>query len=85
MTERLIDKLDRLGAEAGIAEMTPEIRRFALLVRSDMLQGGAKPWVGLTDDEVSKLIDNEIGFNSCCGWETDYTRAVEAKLKAKNT
>jgi hypothetical protein len=44
----------------------------------------SKPWVGLTDDEVSKLIDTEIGFNSCSGWETEYTRAVEAKLKAKN-
>ena len=43
-----------------------------------------KPWVGLTDDEVSTLIGNEIGFNSCCGWETEYTRAVEAKLKEKN-
>ena len=42
------------------------------------------PWVGLTDEEVSKLIDNEIGFNSCCGWEEEYTRAVEAKLKEKN-
>ena len=44
-----------------------------------------RTWVGLTDEEVSKLIDNEIGFNSCCGWEEEYTRAVEAKLKEKNT
>lgn len=44
-----------------------------------------KPWVWLTDDEVSKLIDNEIGFNSCCGWEHEYTRAVEAKINEKNT
>ena len=44
-----------------------------------------KPWVWLTDDEVSKLIDNEIGFNSCCGWEHEYTRAVEAKLKEVNS
>ena len=85
MTERLIEKLDRFGAEAGVKEMTPEIRRFAMLVRNDMLQVWPKrDWVGLTDDEVSKLIDNEIGFNSCCGWETEYTRAVEAKLKEKN-
>jgi hypothetical protein len=85
MTERLIEKLDRFGAEAGIKEMTPEIRRFAMLVRNDMLQVWPKrDWVGLTDDEVSKLIDNEIGFNSCCGWETEYTRAVEAKLEEKN-
>ena len=38
MSERLIEKLDRFGAEAGIKEMTPEIRRFAMLVRNDMLQ-----------------------------------------------
>jgi hypothetical protein len=49
MTERLIDKLDRLGAEAGIAEMTPEIRRFALLVRGDMLLG----W----DSYVAAMVD----------------------------
>jgi hypothetical protein len=85
MSERLIEKLDRFGAEAGIKEMTPEIRRFAMLVRNDMLQVWPKrDWVGLTDDEVSKLIGNEIGFNACCGWETEYTRAVEAKLKEKN-
>ncbi len=35
MSERLIEKIDRLGAEAGIETMTPEIRRFALLVRQD--------------------------------------------------
>ena len=34
--ERLIEKLDRMGKEAGIPAMTPEIRRFALLVREDM-------------------------------------------------
>ena len=39
MTERIIDKLDRLGAEAEIKEMTPEIRRFALLVRQDVVAG----------------------------------------------
>ena len=37
MGERLIEKLDRLGAEAGIQGMTPELRRFALLVRADMV------------------------------------------------
>jgi hypothetical protein len=44
-----------------------------------------REWVGLTEEEVSKLIDIEIGFNSCCGWEEEYTRAVEAKLREKNT
>jgi hypothetical protein len=44
-----------------------------------------KPWVGLTDEEVSNIIDDVIGFNSCWGPETDFARAIEAKLKEKNT
>jgi hypothetical protein len=44
-----------------------------------------KPWVGLTDEEVSKIIDAVIGFNSCWGPEEDFARAIEAKLKEKNT
>ena len=41
-------------------------------------------WVGLTDEEVSEIIDREIGFNSCWGPEEAFVRAVEAKLKEKN-
>jgi hypothetical protein len=43
-----------------------------------------KEWVGLTDDEVSEIIDREIGFNSCFGPEESFARAIEAKLKEKN-
>jgi hypothetical protein len=43
-----------------------------------------RTWVGLTDDEVSKILDDEIGFNSCWGPEEDFARAIEAKLKEKN-
>ena len=46
MGERLIEKLDRLGAEAGIQGMTPEIRRFALLVRADMVAQPVQEPVG---------------------------------------
>jgi len=57
MTERLIAKLDRLGAEAGIDTMTPEIRQFALLVRKDLVaQWPQRPWVGLTDDELGECM-----------------------------
>lgn len=38
MSENIIDKIDRLGREAGIQTMTPEVRRFALLIRADMLK-----------------------------------------------
>ena len=43
-----------------------------------------REWVGLTDDEVSEIIDREIGFNSCWGPEEAFARAVEEKLKEKN-
>ncbi len=42
-------------------------------------------WVGLTDEEVSKIIGDEIGFNACWGPEENFARAIEAKLKEKNT
>ena len=45
MTERLIAKLDRLGAEAGIKEMTPEIYRFSQLLNDDKL----KQWEAYTE------------------------------------
>jgi hypothetical protein len=44
-----------------------------------------REWVGLTDEEVSEIIDKEIGFNSCFGPEESFARAIEAKLKEKNT
>ena len=44
-----------------------------------------REWVGLTDEEVNVIIDKEIGFNSCWGVEEGFARAIEAKLKEKNT
>jgi hypothetical protein len=85
MTERLIEKLDRLGVEAGIKEMTPEIRRFALLVRQDVVAGWPKrEWVGLTDEEV-KHIEETTTCLKDESWLRNLTRNLEAKLKEKNT
>jgi len=79
MTERIIDKLDRLGAEAEIKEMTPEIRRFALLVRQDVVAGWPKrEWVGLTDEEIDDIYQG-VGKNDLM-----LVREVEAKLREKN-
>jgi hypothetical protein len=50
-----------------------------------MVNKAKRPWVGLTEEEVSKLIDQEIGFNSCWGPEEAFAAAIEAKLKEKNT
>ena len=41
-------------------------------------------WVGLTEDEVSEIIHDVIGFNSCWGPEEAFAQAIEAKLKEKN-
>lgn len=81
MTERLIAKLDRLGAEAGIKEMTPEIYRFAQLLNDDKLKQwdewkAKREWVGLTDDAVEQMgLSNYIKV----------VRETEAKLKELNT
>jgi hypothetical protein len=40
----------------------------------------AKQWVGLTDDEVSEVIDNVLEGG---GW-LDVARAIEQALKEKN-
>jgi hypothetical protein len=49
-----------------------------------MVNKAKQGWVGLTEEEVSKLIDQEIGFNSCWGPEEAFAAAIEAKLKEKN-
>jgi hypothetical protein len=54
-------------------------------LEDDDIQDYKRPWVGLTDEEVLEIIDDVIGFNSCWGPEEDFARAIEAKLKGKNT
>ena len=41
-----------------------------------------RTWVGLTDDELSEVY-NQADWDTVNGWE--YERAIEAKLKEKNT
>ena len=75
MTERLLAKLDRLGAEAGIKEMTPEVYRFAQLLNDDKL----KQW-----DEWKAKQDKRVWtFWDLSG--NDIVDAIKTKLKEKNT
>jgi uncharacterized protein YeaC (DUF1315 family) len=88
MAERLIPKLDRIGAEAGIKQMTPEIYNFAVLVRADTVeQWPQREWVGLTDAEKDgkRVLENGLLFNAAevQAWELGIDYA-EAKLKEKN-
>jgi hypothetical protein len=86
MTERLIAKLNRLGAEAGIKEMTPEIYRFAQLLNDEKMKQwdewkAKREWVGLTDEEIWTVLQFR-GYNQDT---IEIARAIEAKLKEKNT
>ena len=86
MAERLIPKLDRLGAEAGIKQMTPEIYNFAMLVRADVVaQWPERPWVGLTQDEPMQIWDGIIKYAPSEMRIKDFAQAIETKLKEKNT
>ena len=70
----------RLWDVLEVQALLPELERFAALVAARERH----QWVGLTDEEVSKIIDDEIGFNSCWGPEEQFARAIEAKLKERN-
>ena len=74
------EEFQRLEREVEMRRMV--VRRMA--EEDDDTQVYKKPWVNLTDEEISKIIDAEIGFNSCWGPEEQFARAIEAKLKEKN-
>jgi hypothetical protein len=65
--------------------VTERMIRCRMQEEIDELRQAIEQWVGLTDDEVSEIIGKEIGFNSCFGPEESFARAIEAKLKEKNT
>jgi len=49
----------------------------------DDIQDYVRPWVGLTNNELQPIADEyRILFGS---WVEDFARAIEAKLKEKNT
>jgi hypothetical protein len=50
----------------------------------DDIQVYQRPWVGLTDEEIKRVEET----TTCLGnesWLRNLTRAIEAKLKEKNT
>jgi hypothetical protein len=103
MAERLMAKLDRLGAEAGIKQMTSEIYKFSQLLNDDKLKQwdewrSQRTWVGLTDEDSSLLLNQSdlLDMFENIGWYSapkngfkkngaTLIRAIEAKLKEKNT
>ena len=70
------DEFRRIEAEA---------KRRAQAAEDDDTQVYVKPWVGLTDEEIQKIWD--VASGAIPGWSRHiaYARAIEAKLKEKNT
>ena len=57
---------------------------------SDVLELIGKQWVGLTADEIwqcNKASGSAVEFHICCAHQNveDFAKAIEAKLKEKNT
>lgn len=60
MAERLIEKLDRLGAEAGIKQMTPEIYKFAQLLNDARLKDWENATYWYYDKDGKLYSSNEV-------------------------
>jgi hypothetical protein len=78
---RVIDN----GTPEGVTEWIPFTNRVEPLKTGDFLYTTPpqRPWVGLTNNELQPIADEyRILFGS---WVEDFARAIEAKLKAKNT
>jgi hypothetical protein len=81
------DEIIEMARQAGmdyLQYLSPEAFE-KVVVFSKLVAEHEREWVGLTDEEISKIINEEIGFNSCWGPEESFAKAIEAKLKEKNT
>ena len=79
MTEEEIHNiyLHMSGKAEGIAEATGSAD-FPVLFANAILEYAKREWVGLTDDDWAEIESDEF-------WRVGIARAVEAKLKKKNT
>ena len=93
MTERLMEKLARLSAEAGIKQMTPELYKFSWLLNEDKNKiwdewvkkrlEEKRPWVGLTDEEIKEIV-GPWGDTPIKGYTRKLFDQIEAKLRENN-
>jgi len=69
------------------AKQRMEAVRAAMRVEDDDIQEYKKPWIGLTDEEIDAAWVT-VAWHSSKGLQElrrEYARAIEAKLKEKNT
>jgi len=51
----------------------------------DDIQDYKKPWVGLTDEEIAEFAEKMEASDPTDSFWREFSRAIEAKLKEKNT
>ena len=77
------EEIERLKAEV---KRLQELAEYRLKLLMQMPEN--KPWVGLTDEEIEKIVDlnttDDAGYDIFCDGQ-DVAKAIEAKLKEKNT
>ena len=70
-----------------LADSLKEFNQWVDLIRSGEAEVTGltvkrkRTWVGLTDDEVNKLVDDEDWYN----FPGEFARAIESTLRSKNT
>ena len=78
------DEFERIAHEAEMKRGQPyhfEKRKDD----DDDIQDYVRPWVGLTDEERNKLWREVVGWGDPSHDDEDLMKAIEAKLKEKNT
>ncbi len=76
--------IETTGGFSVVAECVTvdELERFAQIAISQYVASQRKEWKGLTDEEIHAVANQ-------CRWSDtyhfDFARAIEAKLKEKNT
>jgi hypothetical protein len=77
------------GAKGAIRERHPDgnticVNRHTYKSRDALLTPPQRTWVGLTDEEI-KSQWSVFWEADCHPWAIDFARAIESKLKEKNT
>jgi hypothetical protein len=75
--------VDAQQVEWGFEKGTPRLKKIAPLYTSPQAQ---RTWVGLTDEEIGSAYEEAAAkINYCAPSHVQISRAIEAKLKEKNT
>ena len=83
--QQMCERCDELDKKLAQQETLLWIDKMVIDVPNQILYTAPqRTWVGLTDTEI-KLQWSEFWKTDCHAWSIEFARAIEAKLKEKNT